>query len=246
MLRHIDSDPVRNGGIFVIMNTMNHETHRSKDEKWLQACDQMAQIFSTCDKRKYAAFVLAPNSRVVGFGYNGSPPGHAHCNQGACPRLQENSPHGSTYDNCIANHAEANALLYSDLSERKGGTIVVNGPPCFSCSKLIASSGVQRLVHYVDPAYEQWPACVDFLLTSNIEIISVQRPSFTPQTFTTTMAFPPEWTQVKTTWESPPRHGKTYQSPQNCDLDEWEPPSGPIYRGLLPDYNWVRDLPQSP
>lgn len=204
-----------------------------KNEKWLAACDQMAQIFSTCDKRKYAAFVLAPNSRVVGFGYNGSPPGHAHCDQGACPRLHSNSPHGSTYDNCIANHAEANALLYSDSYARQGGTLIVNGPPCYGCSKLIASSGVTRLVHYVDPAYEQWSDCVDLLLTSNISIISVSRPeeTLTPN-FNKTQAFPPSWTQTKisTSWE---QHSSTTP---HCDIDDWEPPSGPIYRGLLPDF----------
>lgn len=172
----------------------------NKDEKWLQACDSMAQIFSTCSKRKYASFILAPNFRVVGFGYNGSPPGHAHCDQGACPRLQENSPHGSSYDNCIANHAEANALLYSDSIARQGGTLVVNGPPCYGCSKLIAASGVSRLVHYVDAAYSQWSECVDLLLTSGIEIISLQRPAV-EEPFNTTMAFPPEWIQYTTSWQ---------------------------------------------
>ena len=135
----------------------------------------MSKLFSTCSKRQYACFILAPNGRVVGFGYNGSPPGHNHCDQGACPRLHENSANGSAYDNCIANHAEANALLYSNFDSRQGGTLVVNGPPCFGCSKLIASSGISTLVHYVDNAYGKWADCVDLLLMSNIEIISLHK-----------------------------------------------------------------------
>ena len=116
----------------------------NKHEKWLQACDHMAQLFSTCSKKQYAAFILAPNNRVVGFGYNGSPPGHPHCNQGGCPRLTEQSSPGTTYDNCIANHAEANALLWSDSISRQDGTLIINGPPCFGCCKLIASSGISN------------------------------------------------------------------------------------------------------
>ena len=218
----------------------------NKHEKWLQACDQMAQMFSTCSKRQYAAFILAPNNRVVGFGYNGSPPGHAHCDQGGCPRLQQNSSPGSSYDNCIANHAEANALLWSDINSRQGGTLIINGPPCFGCSKLIASSGISRLVHYSDPTYSQWPECVDLLLESDIEIFSYKRAEkpFTPY-FTTTEAFPPQWTQVTTSW---PGKGVPYTPPASppCDVDDWEPPSGPIYRGLLPDFPNPRNYPDHP
>lgn len=145
------------------------------ERKWLEGCESLARIFSTCAKRKYCAVILSPNKRVSGIGYNGSPPNHPHCDEGHCPRLSENSANGSSYDNCIANHAEANALLWSDISTRQGGTLIVNGPPCFSCCKLIASSGIKRVVHYTDPAYTQWPACVDFLLTSGIEIISYSK-----------------------------------------------------------------------
>lgn len=207
----------------------------NKHEKWLQACDQMAQIFSTCSKRQYAAFILAPNSRVVGFGYNGSPPGHGHCDQGACPRFHQNSLSGSSYDNCIANHAEANALLWSDINSRQGGVLIINGPPCFGCSKLIASSGISTLVHYSDPSYEQWPECVDLLLESNIEICTYQRAEkpLTPY-FTTTEAFPPQWTQVTTSWYGKGVPYNPFSPP--CDVDDWEPPSGPIYRGLLPQF----------
>lgn len=200
-----------------------------KDEKWLMACDEMAQIFSTCDKRKYAAFILAPNGRVVGFGYNGSPPGHAHCNQGACPRLQENSPNGSNYDNCIANHAESNALIWSDINARQGGTLIVNGPPCYGCSKLIASSGIARVVHYIDSSYQQFTDCIEVLLRSKIEISSLPKP--TPVEFNKTEAYPPSWTQIQTPWNiSQP------STPGNCDIDGWQSPSETTYHDLIPDH----------
>lgn len=147
----------------------------NKYNKWLMSCDYMANLFSTCSKRQYAAFIISTNGRVVGFGYNGSPPGHAHCSEGACPRFDQKTESGASYDNCIANHAEANALLYSNFDSRQGGTLIVNGPPCYGCSKLIASSGLARVVHYKDESYKQWPECEKLLLFSDIEIISIDR-----------------------------------------------------------------------
>jgi dCMP deaminase len=143
--------------------------------KWLEACSLLAPLFSTCSKRQYFAVVLAPNKRVAGIGYNGSPPGMAHCNQGACLRAVEGSESGSNYDNCISQHAEQGALLWSDPAMRQGGTLIVNGPPCMTCAKLIASSGVSRLVHYSDESYNQWPDVYDFLWAAGLDIVSVNR-----------------------------------------------------------------------
>lgn len=132
-------------------------TSRNKDLLWLRSCALMSMLFSTCTRRQYAAFIVDPSGRVVGFGYNGSPPGQGHCTDGACPRANSSVQHGSQYDEgpgrCIAVHAEANALLFSDATARAGATLYVNGPPCPDCSKLIAASGISRVVHTPDEAY---------------------------------------------------------------------------------------------
>lgn len=143
------------------------------EKQWLDSLDVIAMNFSTCLKRRYAAVVLAPNKRLVGFGYNGSPPGMAHCEDGACPRLSDNSENGSNYDRCISQHAEAGALLWSDASLRIGGTIIVNGPPCMGCAKLIASSGIKRLVFKHDSAYMDWVNVNDFLTAAGIVAVGV-------------------------------------------------------------------------
>ena len=146
------------------------------EAKWLKACDVLAPIFSTCAKRQYFAVVLAPNKRVAGVGYNGSPPGMAHCVDGACPRLHENAANGSNYDSCISQHAEAGALLWSDQSLRQGGTLIVNGPPCMGCAKLVASSGVSRLACYSDSSYGDWNSVSDFLVSGGITVVEMARP----------------------------------------------------------------------
>jgi dCMP deaminase len=127
-----------------------------RDYRWIKACVTLAPLFSTCERRQYVAFVIDPAGRVVGFGYNGSPPGRPHCAEAPCPRLHSDVPHGSRYDvgegRCIAVHAEANALLFSTQS-REGCTLYVNGPPCADCAKLIAAAGIKRVVHVHDDAY---------------------------------------------------------------------------------------------
>jgi dCMP deaminase len=128
-----------------------------RDLRWLKACELLAPTFSTCERRQYVAFLIDATGRVAGFGYNGSPPSQPHCADAPCPRLDSKVAHGSRYDTdagrCIAVHAEANALLYAETSRRAGGTMYVNGPPCADCAKLMAASGVMRVVHLRDDSY---------------------------------------------------------------------------------------------
>lgn len=145
--------------------------------KWLTSCRLLAPVFSTCSRRQYFAVVLAPNKRVAGIGYNGAPAGMTHCVDGGCPRGRSSVSHGSSYDSedgfCIAQHAEAGALLWSDPAVRRDGTIIVNGPPCFECARLIVSSGVRRVVHLTDVAYGEWPRVERFLIDAGVEVCGV-------------------------------------------------------------------------
>lgn len=134
-----------------------------KERKWLLSAIALAKTFSTCAKRQYFAVILSPNGRVLSVGYNGSPPGMPHCDEGHCPRFNEQSASGSNYDNCIAQHAEINAIIWADVSLRNGATLIVNGPPCFGCAKAIASSGITRVVCISDVSYQQWPEIQQFL-----------------------------------------------------------------------------------
>ena len=146
------------------------------EKNWLEACDLLAVIFSTCSRRQYFSVVLASNKRVAGIGYNGGPPGTKHCVDGGCPHANDGSTPGLSYDNCIAQHAEAGALLWSDASMRQGGTLIVNGPPCFGCAKLIASSGVKTVVFYKDANYTQFGDVLSFLLGAGLEVVMYDRP----------------------------------------------------------------------
>lgn len=139
----------------------------------MSVCVQYAKTFSTCGKKKYAAILVDENGHVVGIGYNGGPKGFLHCEDGGCPRLEQNSASGSSYDNCIAVHAEQNAFLHSDYSSN-AVKLYVNGPPCFTCAKLIANSTVKKLFYIRDESYKNWYDVEQFLTKVGIELIELE------------------------------------------------------------------------
>ncbi len=139
----------------------------------MDMCEISATIFSTCSKRTYCAVLVDESNHIVGFGYNGGPSGFKHCADGGCPRVYENSLNGSNYDNCIAIHAEANAFLHSDYSA-KPTKIYINGPPCFSCAKLIANSTVKYVFYKKNDNYLQWNSVKKFLNKSDVKTIEVR------------------------------------------------------------------------
>ena len=101
---------------------------------------------SDCERDKVGA-VVVKDRRIRATGYNGAPAGNAGCAE--CPRRTSGCEPGSSYDNCVAVHAEANALIYCDRQDLVGATLYVTREPCYACDKLIAAAGVHAVV---------WPA----------------------------------------------------------------------------------------
>ena len=100
-----------------------------------------------CTRRQVGA-VVVKDRRIVGTGYNGAPAGDPGCV--TCPRRTSDAEPGSSYDTgpgqCVAIHAEANALLYTDRTDLVGSTIYATCMPCDGCFKLIRGAGVTRVV----------------------------------------------------------------------------------------------------
>lgn len=102
-----------------------------------------------CVRAQHGA-VIVKNHKIISTGYNGSPPKSPNsCGQtGNCPRNNDpNAKHSEgDYDSCWATHAEANALMRASWEEMQGAVIYITGRPCPGCSKLIASSGIIKIV----------------------------------------------------------------------------------------------------
>lgn len=103
-----------------------------------------------CRRAKHGA-VIVKDQRIVSTGYNGSPPGGPSCLAGECPRgllsKSDLAPNTPDYSNCIALHAEQNAVAYANRADTLHATIYVTGEPCDACLKLIAAAGIVRVVY---------------------------------------------------------------------------------------------------
>lgn len=94
---------------------------------------------STCD-RKHVGAVIVRDKMLLTTGYNGSIRGLPHC---------DDVGHLMQDGHCIRTvHAEANAIAQAARNgiRLEGGHIYVTASPCFGCFKLIANSGLKRIV----------------------------------------------------------------------------------------------------
>lgn len=118
---------------------------------------------SICSRLGVGAVITSADGFVIATGRNGPPGGYPHNDRPCvewCPRAgtihweltsqgedlpdfcRPYRPTSSDYDDCPSLHAEANALLTSERSQRLGGRIYITSDPCFGCAKLIANSGI--------------------------------------------------------------------------------------------------------
>lgn len=114
----------------------------SFDEYFLNIA-RAVSLRSDCERDKVGA-VIVKDRRIRATGYNGAPAGRPGCS--TCPRRASDCTPGSSYDNCVAVHAEANTLLYCDREDLRDSTLYVTRQPCYACTKLIDGAGIQTVI----------------------------------------------------------------------------------------------------
>lgn len=101
----------------------------------------MALFYSTrgtCDRLKAACLLVDKNNRLVGSGYNGSLPGHPHCDEAG---------HLMVDGHCLRTlHAEVNAIMHSIVGDLDGATAYVLGTPCVDCVKKLFAKKIKRII----------------------------------------------------------------------------------------------------
>ncbi|MFF4430477.1 deoxycytidylate deaminase [Streptomyces sp. NPDC001513] len=140
----------------------------SWDEYFLNGARWVATR-ADCTRAQVGAVLVNANHEVRGTGYNGAPAGVPGCaSTGSCPRGQHArtrrpfedwkctcgeswpcpnaSEPDSDYSNCIADHAERNAIEHTPPNELPGSTLYVTREPCPQCWTLILASGIARVV----------------------------------------------------------------------------------------------------
>lgn len=118
--------------------------------------------------------IVSADNRVVAVGYNAWPAGYGSadsCVEMGCKRALNGPQELRSYSDCISVHSEANALLVCDRRDREGGTIYVNGNCCWDCAKLVANSGLARVVMRVNRPDRYVTDVVDFLGECGLEVV---------------------------------------------------------------------------
>lgn len=102
---------------------------------------------STCIKRKVGS-IIVKDKIVLSTGYNGVPIGLPHCTIQNCLRLNANS--GEKSNNCRAAHAEQNAIVWAAKNgiAIDNSTLYCTTQPCITCAKMIANTGIKRVVFH--------------------------------------------------------------------------------------------------
>lgn len=117
---------------------MTERTRASWDEYFLQLA-QVVATRATCD-RKHVGAVIVRDRTVLATGYNGSIRGLPHCDEAG--HLMENG-------HCVRTvHAEANAIAQAAKNgvSIDGASIYITASPCWVCFRLIANSGIGKIV----------------------------------------------------------------------------------------------------
>lgn len=114
------------------------------DEYFLNVAKAIATR-GDCRRRQVGCVLVDTDHRIIGTGYNGAEPGGPSCLAGQCPRGLSDAPRTEDYSNCVAVHAEANALLFARTS-CKGATAYITEIPCDGCRKLLRGAGIIRVV----------------------------------------------------------------------------------------------------
>lgn len=148
---------------------------------------------SLCSRDQVGCIITDPLNKVIGEGYNGPPKGFWHAQQPCtnwCQRVKNAELDGEfavlnsqgevvkhlglhpAYEDCPALHAEANALMMSDRTLRLDGTIYVTSHVCISCAKLIANSGLVKVIVETteESAHRNSSASYTFMLSCGLHI----------------------------------------------------------------------------
>jgi dCMP deaminase len=118
---------------------------------------------ATCD-RKHVGAVIVRDKSILATGYNGSIRGLEHCDEDG---------HMMEDGHCVRTiHAEANAIIQAAKNgvRIEGGTIYVTASPCWGCFKMIANSGMTKIVY---GEFYRDPRIFEFAQRLGIELVKI-------------------------------------------------------------------------
>lgn len=126
-----------------------------KHSTWMKIAKVVADE-SKCISHHVGA-VIVKDDRIVSTGYNGTPSKQPNCCDVNCKLVHNGEFQKFVSDDAKKEHhdwslmheihAEMNALLYSSPKDRIGATLYSTLQPCYTCSLLIAGSGITTVIY---------------------------------------------------------------------------------------------------
>jgi len=114
----------------------------NKDEYFMSLAI-MASLRSTCLHRKVGCILIDSNDHILSTGYNGAPREITNC----CDSLKcSRTTSGEKLDECLAVHAEQNAIIQCK-DNFKITTIYCTNLPCPTCYKMILNTSALNLFY---------------------------------------------------------------------------------------------------
>ena len=122
-------------------------TRPSADEVWLAVAHEVAQS-GTCARRKVGAVFVDIYGRQMSTGFNGVASKEEHCTDHPCAAA--NAPSGTALNECLAIHAEENALEQC-RDTKQIETVYCTAAPCFDrCLRKLLNTSAKRIVFATD------------------------------------------------------------------------------------------------
>lgn len=118
---------------------MSKSLYRETWDSYFMRLAKQVATRGTCD-RALVGCVLTRDKRIIATGYNGSPPGHPHC---------DDQGHVMIDGHCVRTiHAEMNAILQAARTGTSldGTTCYTTHEPCLNCMKSLLTAGIKRVV----------------------------------------------------------------------------------------------------
>ncbi|MFD1953396.1 deoxycytidylate deaminase [Paenibacillus thailandensis] len=137
------------------MAAMTQEAERKDWDTYFMDIAYMVSTRSRCPRRHVGA-VLVQGKKLLGTAYNGAPMGVPDCSEEGCMiaeqleiEVVDGVEKAVKKQRCIRTiHAEQNLLLFTDRIDREGSTVYVTDQPCWTCSNMLANSGIQEIVYH--------------------------------------------------------------------------------------------------
>jgi dCMP deaminase len=122
----------------------------SWDEYFMEVA-KVVKSRSTCLSSAKGA-VLVLGRQIISTGYNGTPAGTKHCDEGGCARClavkEGRLKSGMNLEACACSHAEENAIVQAAKNgiRTAGATLYSTHSPCTFCSKMIINADIKKVV----------------------------------------------------------------------------------------------------